>query len=188
MDNNDNHIKQILDYLAKAATVAADGVSEVVQRAGNAVGGKYDNFKLGLELNRLHNEQAKMFEDLGRTLFMVKTGAFEAQQTEDGEEPIDGQETVDKLLQLAEEKQAQIDEVAQKLKEASGERACPVCGKVAEHDHIFCPACGTKLPEEEPSHAGEEAEAPEADENADDAETNAGADDDKTEGKGGKKK
>ena len=147
MDNKDSRINQILSYLAKAASTAADGVNEVVQSAGSAVGDKYSTFKLNMELSRLQTEQEQMFEDIGRTMFMVKTGAFD-QKTAEGE-VIDGQDTVDKLLGLAEEKQAEIDDTAKKVSDLSGDAVCPVCSNVCEPKACYCSACGTKLPEKE---------------------------------------
>lgn len=164
MNDNDKRINVILSYLAKAASTAVEGVNEAVHSAGNAVGDKYNNFKLGIELSRLKAEQTKMFEDLGRTLFMVKTGAFGDGQTVDGEE-ITGQETVDKLLALAEEKQAEIDAISQQIEENCGDIVCPVCGKVALPEDVFCSACGTKLPEPQPEEACDCEEDDEIDEN-----------------------
>ena len=144
MDNKDSRINQILSYLAKAASTAADGVNEAVQSAGSAVGDKYSIFKIQMDLSRLQEEQAKMFQDIGRTMLMIKTGAFEQKNTEG--EPIDGQETVDKLLALAEEKQIEIDEAAKKVNELSGDIVCSVCGIVCNSKDIYCSSCGTKLP------------------------------------------
>lgn len=154
MDNRDSRINQILSYLAKAATTAADGVNEAVQNAGNAVNDKYSVFRLNIDLSRLQAEQEKMFQDIGRTMFMVKTGAFD-QKDEDGE-VIDGQDTVDKLLSLAEDKQAEIDEAAKKVQDLNGDVVCPVCSKVSKPVDKYCSACGTKLPEPEEETAEDE--------------------------------
>lgn len=151
MDNKDTRINQILAYLAKAATTAADGVNDVVQSAGSAVGDKYTTFKLNMELSRLQSEQEQIFEDIGRTMLMVKTGAF-SQKNADGE-VIDGQDTVDKLLALAEEKQAEIDKTAQEINNLSGQNVCPVCSNVCQPKDCYCSVCGTKFPEKEAAKA-----------------------------------
>lgn len=156
MDNKDSRINQILSYLAKAASTAADGVTEAMQSAGDAVNDKYSVFRLNIDLGRLQAEQEKMFMDIGRTMFMVKTGAFD-QKDADGE-VIDGQDTVDKLLNLAEEKQAEIDEAAKKVSDLSGDIVCPVCSKVSGPKDHYCSACGTKLPEIEEEEAESEEE------------------------------
>lgn len=158
MSNNDSRINQILSYLAKAASTAADGMSDVVQQAGSAVGDRYSVFKLKMDLTRLNGEQEKVFRDIGHTMFMVKNGAFEAGTTEDGEK-IDDQETVDKLLGLAEDKQKEIDEISDRIKDLNGDVICPVCGKVARDGDVYCSACGTKLPKVAPPAEEETEEA-----------------------------
>lgn len=146
MDNNDNRISQILGYLAKAASTAADGVSEVVQNASGKVGDKYDTFRLSIELGRMQAEQERLFYNLGRTLFLTKTGAFSKTDAEG--KPVKGETAVDELMAQAKENQAQIDDAKEKMSEANGEVICPNCKKVCRTTDAFCAACGTKLGKE----------------------------------------
>lgn len=149
MDQNNSRIQQILSHLASAATTAADGVTEAVHSAGEAVGDKYSAFKLGVEINRLHDEQAKLFSDIGRTMFLIHTGGIPADAKNEAGEVLDAQDTVDKLLALADDKQREIDEATEQLNKLNGQRVCVVCGKVAANSaDKYCAACGTKLPED----------------------------------------
>lgn len=161
MDNKDSRIDQILSYLAKAAATAADGVNEAVQSAGNVVNDKYSVFKLHLDLNRLQEEQEKVFRDIGRTMFMVKTETFDEKNDEG--EAIDGQQAVDELLDLAVEKQDKIDEAAKKVNDLNGDVVCTECGKVSGPKDCYCSACGTKLPEQETKEPAESEEDEEQD-------------------------
>ena len=151
MDNNnknDGRIHQILNYLASAATVAADGVTEAVQGAGNAVNESFNGVRMSFELNRLHDEQVRLFTDVGRTMFLIKTGSFE-----DGEASVDGetlnaQDTVDSLLEQAVEKQQKIDEVTTRRSAFYGKKVCPNCSNICSVKDVFCPQCGEKLPDD----------------------------------------
>ncbi len=157
MDNNDNRINQIFGYLAKAVSAAADGVSEVMQSAGSVVGQRYDHFRLGVELGHLEAEQGHLFYKIGRTTFRVKTGVYGEKGAEG--ETGDGQAEVDKLMELAQDKQAQIDEITEKINEYNGDVICPGCGKVCTVDDVYCSACGTKLPVKPAAPPPEEAPA-----------------------------
>ncbi len=146
MDKKDSKVNQILAHLAGAASVAKDGVSDAVQTAGQAVNEKYSAVKLTLEVNRLHDEQIKLFADIGRTMFLVRTGAFDAEvKTEDGT-TVDAQQTIDALLEQADQKQTEIDAAAEKLAALNGTKVCAVCGHAADPKDVYCSACGTKFP------------------------------------------
>ena len=136
MDNpNHSRINQILSHLAGAASAAADGVTDVVHSAGNAVGDKYNAVKLNLEISRLKGEQSNLFGEIGRVMFLEKYASAPA-----------GADSVDILLEKAEAKQSEIDEAAKRLQELTGERVCENCGKVAASEDVFCSRCGAKLP------------------------------------------
>ena len=160
MDNRNSRINQILAHLAGAATVAAGGVSDVMSTAGKAVSNKYDSVKVGIELSRLQEEQQNLFADIGRTMYKIKSGTYEVGGEDDA---VDGQQMVDKLLFMADQKQQEIDLAVEKLGKLTGNKICPTCGKVCDVEDIFCSACGAKLPVEEPvAEAPEETtEAPE---------------------------
>lgn len=146
---NKSRIQQIMAHLASAASTAADGVSEAVHSAGDAVGEKYSAFKLGVEINRLHDEQNQLFANIGRTMYMIHTGAIPTEPDVDDGEMADAQGTVDSLLALAAEKQRAIDEAEEKLQKLNGQKACAVCGTVAEPKDKYCAQCGTPLPQAE---------------------------------------
>lgn len=146
-DNKDNRINQILASLATAASTAADGVSDAVQTAGQVVGEKYDAVKLNVELARLQEDQKKLFSDIGRTMFMIQSGAVVAGNEESGE-LVDAQQTIDRLLLLADQKQQEIDLAADRLYKLNGNVVCNICGKVCSGKDVYCAACGAKLPSE----------------------------------------
>lgn len=149
MSKKNNAINQILAHLANAAAAAADGVTDAVQSAGQVVGEKYDSVKLRIELSRLQSEQKKLFADIGRTMYLIQSGELAAdEKTEEGE-IIDAQQTVDRFLLLADQKQQDIDLVADRLSKVSGDKVCTVCGNISDAKDVFCPACGAKLPSEE---------------------------------------
>lgn len=151
MENKNSKIDQILAHLAEAASVAASAATDAVQSAGNVVGDKYNSVKVTLELNRLQDEQSKLFCDIGRTMFLIQTGAFVDEPKTEAGEVIDAQETVDRLLALASDKQQEIDAAAQRLTELSGDRVCAVCGTISTNPRDkFCANCGAKLPEPPP--------------------------------------
>lgn len=144
-DNNNSRINQILENLSSAASVAADGVSDAVQSAGNVVSGKYDNFKLNMELNRLQDEQEQIFSDIGRTMFKLQC-SDPTEEKENANELVDVQQEVDHLLLLADQKQQEIDFTADQIFKLSGNVVCEDCGKVCSGKDVFCSCCGSKLP------------------------------------------
>lgn len=148
-DKKDNRINDILSHLASAAYAAADTVSDAVQTTGQAVGEKYDSVKLKIELSRLHDEQTKLFSDIGRTMFMIKSGGFTSSTETEEAEAVDAQQVIDRLLILADQKQQAIDDISKRLKKLGGDKVCAVCGKVSDGKDSFCSGCGAKLPAEE---------------------------------------
>lgn len=145
MDNKNNRVSQILAHLADAASSAATGVSDAVQSAGQAIGGKYDSVKLNFELGRLHDDQEKLFADIGRTMYLIQSGAFSSEP--EGTAPlVDAQQTIDTLLLQADQKQQDIDLAAERLNKLNGSKVCPVCAKISNGKDIFCSACGARLP------------------------------------------
>lgn len=148
-DKKDNRINDILSHLASAAYAAADTVSDAMQTTGQAVGEKYDAMKLNIELSRLQDEQTKLFSDIGRTMFMIKSGGFDSTVETEEAEVVDAQQVIDRLLILADQKQQAIDDISKRLKKLSGAKVCVVCGKVSDNKDVFCAGCGAKLPVEE---------------------------------------
>lgn len=148
MERKPDKISQILTHLAGAASAAADGVSDAVHAGKQAVGEKYDEVKLSIELSRLQEEQQKYFRDIGRTMHLIQSGVFAAEDDATQGELVDAQQTIDRLLLLADQKQQEIDQIAQRLSELNGSKMCVVCGKVASSKDSYCAACGTKLSDE----------------------------------------
>lgn len=146
MSKDNNAIQQIIESLANAATAAASTVGSAAQKAGKAVGEKYDVVKMKLELNRLQSEQRNVFADIGRTMFLLQNGGFSA---ENGQSPTDAQQLIDQLLLLADEKQQNIDALSEAMSRLSGNVVCVVCGRVCNVEDSYCPNCGAKLPSEE---------------------------------------
>ena len=103
--------------------------------------------RLGGEIRGLKDERGKLFKTLGETY-------YEARGTDEGNERIEViLERLDQLAAREQELQAQIDRLSQ-------QRRCPGCGNVVSIEARFCPACGERIPEEEP--APKASEAPEA--------------------------
>ena len=105
--------------------------------------------KLNIELSRLQDEQTKLFADIGRTMFMIKSGGFDSTVETEDAEVVDAQQVIDRLLILADQKQQEIDDISKRLKKLSGAKVCVVCGKVCDTKDVFCSGCGAKLPTEE---------------------------------------
>lgn len=172
MEPKTNRIHQILAHLADAATTAADGMSDAMHSAGTAVGDKYSALKLNIELSRLQEEQRKLFCDIGRTMFLIQSGGAGA---DNGNEMVDAQQTVDRLLLLADQRQQEIDMVSQKLNSLNGDKVCTACGQVCHEVDTFCSSCGAKLPsfEKEPPAPAQPAaeETPTQEEKPEDWET-----------------
>lgn len=145
-DKKDNRINDILSHLASAAYAAADTVTDAMQSTGQVVGEKYDIVKLNIELSRLQDEQTKLFANIGRTMYMIKSGAFPSTEETKDAETMDAQQTIDKFLIAADQKQQAIDDVSKRLKKLSGVKVCAVCGKVADAKDVYCSACGAELP------------------------------------------
>lgn len=144
MDAN-KKVQQVLTYLADAAAAAAGSVSDVMHTAGHKVGDTYDSIKLNLELSRLLDEQRKLFSDAGRTLYLIRSGGYAAAAETAAGEMLDAQQTVERLLFLADQKQQEIDIVTERLGRLNGSRVCAVCGHVSDAKSAFCPGCGNRL-------------------------------------------
>lgn len=148
MDNKNNRVNQILAHLAGAASSAASGVSDAVHSAGQAIGEKYDSVKLNFELSRLHDDQEKLFADIGRTMYLIQSGAFST-DSDATASLVDAQQTIDTFLLNADQKQQDIDLAADRLNKLNGSKVCPVCAKISTSKDVFCSTCGARLPQYE---------------------------------------
>ena len=96
----DSNLSKILHYLANSAADAAAGARSAVMNAKEAIGEKYDNVKLNMELNQLDEKQENVFSDIGRMMFLMHTGKLkDTVMTEDG--PKTPQQVIDSLLLTA---------------------------------------------------------------------------------------
>lgn len=147
MDNNkrDSRINQILNHLAGAAVAAADSVNDAVQAGKAVVGEKYDTVKLRVELTRLQHDQRALFADIGRTMHLIQSGSYAAGTPSAEQQLVDAQQTVDRLLLLADQKQQEIDLVEERLYKLDGSKVCAVCGKVCDEADAYCSKCGAQL-------------------------------------------
>lgn len=143
----DSNLSKILHDLANSAADAAASARSAMMSAKEAIGEKYDNVKLNMELNQLDEQQENVFSDIGRMMFLMHTGKVkDTVMTEDG--PKTPQQVIDSLLLTAEQVQQEIDALEAKLGEDDETLACltcPKCGNVCfEGDH-YCSACGEHL-------------------------------------------
>lgn len=138
MDSKD--VRRMLESVAATAQEAADEAKEKMQSAGQSLSEKYDAAKLNLLLTRLRGEQERVFADMGRTLFLMDTGNY----SEEEGHPT-AQQTIDRLLLAAEQKQQEIDRLLTRLAQVSDTRRCPACGRACGQDDRFCPECGARL-------------------------------------------
>ncbi|MEF9970568.1 MAG: zinc ribbon domain-containing protein [Ruthenibacterium sp.] len=139
--------KKLLQNLAETAAAATAGARDYVQNAGKAVSDamseKSAAVKLTVELSRLRAEQDHLFSDIGRTMFLINSGAIrpDASENESKKTP---QQMIDDLLVSAEQLQQQID-AANDKRSSKDEKACPKCGQLCAEQDTFCAICGTKL-------------------------------------------
>ena len=118
-----------------------------MESARKSVAEHYDTMKLTVELSRLRTQQERLFADLGRTMFLIKTGSLKANEAERGQKT--PQQTVDDLLISAGQLQQEMDEINAELGRAAhnlGKAVCPQCGHQCAEADTFCAACGTQLP------------------------------------------
>ena len=139
-------VRKILQSLADTAANAADEAKAAVHSASKAMLGRYDNVKMNVELSRVRTQQERLFADLGRMLFLIKTGAVKADEANpasaDGKTP---QQAIDALLLDAERLQGEMENIAAQLAAAQDEVVCPACGHRCTHEDTFCSVCGKKL-------------------------------------------
>ena len=139
----DTDVRKLLQSLADTAANAAEEAKTAVQSASKAMAEKYDTVKLTLELSRLRTQQERLFADMGRTLFFLKTGAVKADEAVDGDKTT--QQAIDSILLSAEQVQQQIDAINDKISAAKNELVCSGCGRLCDEHDAFCAVCGTKL-------------------------------------------
>lgn len=139
-------VRKILQTLADTAANAADEAKAAVQSASKAMAERYDTVKLNVELSRLRTQQERLFADLGRMMFLIKTGAVNADGTdpekEDAKTP---QQAIDEMLLNAEKLQSEMELINGQLAAAKNESVCPACGHVCSEGDVFCSVCGKKL-------------------------------------------
>lgn len=147
-DKKDSAVDRIIQNLTRAATIAADEVSEVLQSAAQTAGEKHDIIKLRFELATLREEQTKTFAQIGRYLFLVRSGrATMPDAADDTDFAQDAEAAIARLLVEADQQQQGISLAAENLARLTGGKTCPICEKPAPPKDIFCSACGAKLPE-----------------------------------------
>lgn len=139
MDSKD--VRRILENVAERAQQAADEASRRAREAGQNLSERYDAAKLRLLLAKARAEQDRVFVEMGRTLFLANTGLC----GEADEEMPKAQQTIDRLLIAAEQKQQEMDRLLAQLREADDGRYCPVCGRKCDEEASYCAGCGAHL-------------------------------------------
>lgn len=138
-------VRKILQTLADTATNAAEEARGAVQSAKKGMAEKYDAVRLGIEHSRLQTQQERLFADIGRTMFLLRSGTLQTVQANAGADEKTPQQVIESLLLNAEQVQQALDAIAEKLSDARGERTCPLCGRLCVEHDTFCAVCGTKL-------------------------------------------
>lgn len=139
-------VRIILQSLADTAANAAEEARCAVESAKKNMAEHYDTVKFTVELSRLRTQQERLFADLGRMLFLIKTGSLRADEAEAGKKT--PQQTVDDLLISAGQLQQEMDEIHAELGKAphnAGKTLCPQCKHVCADSDAFCAACGAPL-------------------------------------------
>ncbi len=142
---SNDKLSQMFSYLSSAASVAADSVSGAVEQAGKSVNDKYDVIKIRFEIRRLQEDQNKIFSDIGRTLFLSSSNSLNIDVSSD--QAAEAQQTVDRLLILADQKQQEIDFALERLAELDATPTCDECANPITSSDRYCATCGTKLSE-----------------------------------------
>ena len=145
-------VLKIIYSLAEAAQNATEDAYEYVQQksktATEAVSEKSAIMLHKLELARLKTEQDLQFADVGRMMFIVRSGAAKNDEPygDGGKTP---QQTIDALFIIAEQYQQQIDAVNAKIAEARAKteekNMCAACGHECADNDAYCSHCGAKL-------------------------------------------
>lgn len=148
----ETNAKKMLQNLAESAAAATADARDYVQNASKAVSDamseKSATVKLNLELARLRGEEEHLFSEIGRTMFLVNSGALRADAAENDSKKTP-QQMIDDLLVNAEQLQQQMDAITEKLGAVKGEKVCSVCGRLCAAQDAFCAICGTKLSNDE---------------------------------------
>lgn len=145
-------VLKIIESLAETAQTATEDAYEYVQQksknATDAVSEKSAIMRHKLELARLKTEQDRQFADVGRMMFLVRSGKAKNDEPygNGGKTP---QQTIDALFIIAEQYQQQIDAVNAKIAEAKAKaddkNICAACGHECADNDAFCSHCGAKL-------------------------------------------
>ena len=127
--------------------------NSVKKNAGNAK----NIAELRIKLGKANNELSELYRSLG-CLCYQHCAAEHADEEAQGKEEAD----IALLRESITQKLSDIAFIKQELSRIEGNTECPGCRKNVSADYIFCPHCGTKLPENKYSSA--EAETSEKDE------------------------
>ncbi len=120
--------KDFLDELSKTAQSLTEKVSSV-----------YESSKLRSKIAAEENEAVKLMAEIGKIVY----ARF-----------VEGQETDSEFQELCEgisgHKKA-VDELKAAAAGKKGLKICPACEKEIDKDAMFCPYCGTPVPNPEPA-------------------------------------
>lgn len=137
----DVDVKKILQELGGTAANVADEAKRMATNAGKVVAEKSAAAKASFELASARNAQEHVFADIGRLMYGIKVGSYDALQ----ENEQTAQQKIDELLLAAEQKQQEIDRLAVAAQTLSVGKTCSGCGKRCPESAEYCSACGGKL-------------------------------------------
>ena len=129
----DDKVKDLLEKIRGAADIAADAAADTARVAGRKAGQMVDVAKLNVQLFDLNGEFNDLLRQLGQVMYDTHLGR-------EG-----GDETVTGLLARADETNARITEVKDRIADLRHTQSCPACGAPCGKEDKFCRKCGATL-------------------------------------------
>ena len=129
----DEKVRELLDRIRGGAQAAADTAADTARVAGRKAGQIVDVAKLNIQLFDLNSDLDEVLRRLGRVMYDAHLGR------EGGDEAVTG------LLARADETNAKITEVKDRIADLRHTQTCPACGAPCGKEDKFCRKCGATL-------------------------------------------
>lgn len=130
----DDRVRDLIARVRQTAENVGDAASTTARYATRCAGNLVDVTKLNLQIFDLNGDANELFQQAGQMVYSAHLG----EETDDG--------VLEAILSELDVKNAQIQELKERVALLKNSRPCPACGTLCGKEDRFCKSCGAQLP------------------------------------------
>ena len=130
----DDRVKDLIARVRQTAENVGEAAGATARYASRCAGNLVDVTKLNLQIFDLNGDANDLLQQAGQMVYNAHLG----EETDD--------EVLEAILSELDVKNAQIEELKERVALLKNSRPCPGCGMLCGKEDRFCKSCGAQLP------------------------------------------